>query len=52
MSPLPAVFALGDSWVHVHPSYSSNIPADVKAPVDEVLSFVTTLMIPNVDPDY
>ena len=52
MSPPPAVFALGDSWVHVCPSYSSDIPADVKAPVDETLSFVTALMIPNVDPDY
>jgi len=51
VSPLPAVFALGDSWVHVHPSYGGDIPADVKAPVDEALSFVTTLMIPNVDPD-
>jgi len=52
MSPLPAIFALGDSQVHVHPSYSSNIPADIKAPIDEALSFVTTLMIPNVNPDY
>jgi len=52
MFPPPAVFALGDSWVHVRPSYSSDIPADVKAPVDEALSFVTTLIIPNVDPDY
>ena len=49
--PLPAVFALGDSRVHVHPSYGSDIPTDVKAPVDEALSFVTALMIPNVNPD-
>ena len=51
MSPLPAVFALGDSWVHVRPSYGGDIPANIKAPVDEALSFVTALMIPHVDPD-
>jgi len=52
VSPLLAIFALGDSWIHVRPSYSSDIPADVKAPIDEALSFVTALMIPSVDPDY
>jgi len=52
VSPLPAIFALGDSRVHVCPSYSSDIPANIKVPIDEALSFVTTLMIPNVDPDY
>jgi len=51
MSPLPAVFTLGDSWVYVRPSYGGNIPANVKALVDEALSFVTALMIPNIDPD-
>ena len=51
VSPLPVVFALGNAQVHVCPSNSSNIPADVKALVDEALSFVTALMIPNVDPD-
>ena len=51
MFPLLAVFALGDAWVHVHSSNSSDIPVDVKAPVDETLSFVTALMIPNVDLD-
>jgi len=51
MSPLLAVFALGNSWIHVCPSYGGDIPADVKALVDETLSFVTALMIPNIDPD-
>ena len=51
VSPLSAVFALGDTRVHVCPSNSSDIPADVEAPVDETLSFVTALMIPNVNPD-
>ena len=51
MSSLPAVFALEDAWVHVCLSNSSNIPTNVKAPVDEGLSFVTALMIPNVDLD-
>ena len=51
MSPLSAVFVLEDAQVHVCPSNSSDILADIEAPVDEALSFVTTLMIPNVDPD-
>ena len=51
MSPPPAVFALGHAWVHVSPSDSSNIPANVKALIDEVPSFASTLIVPNVDPD-
>ena len=49
--PLLAVFALGDAWVHVRSSNSSDIPADIKVLVDETLSFVTALMIPNIDLD-
>ena len=51
MSPPPAVFALGHTQVHVRPSNSSDIPANIKAPIDEALSFASTLVIPNVDPD-
>ena len=49
--PPPAVFALGYAWVHVRPSNSSDISANVKALIDEALSFASALMIPNVDPD-
>ena len=51
MSPLSAVFVLEDAQVHVCPSNSSDIPANVKAPIDEALSFASTLVIPNVDLD-
>jgi len=51
MTPPPAVFALGHAWVHVGPSNSSDILANVKAPIDEALSFASALVIPNVDPD-
>jgi len=51
MTPPPAVFALGHVWVHISPFNSSNIPANVQAPIDEALSFTSTLVIPNVDLD-
>jgi len=33
MAPLPAVLALGYSWVHISISNSSNIPADIETSV-------------------
>jgi len=51
VTPPPAVFTLGHAWVHISPSNSSNIPANVKALIDEALSFASALVIPNVDPD-
>ena len=51
VSPPPAVFALGHAWIHVSPSDSSDIPANVKAPIDKALSFASALIIPNVNPD-
>jgi len=51
MSPPPAVFALGHTWVYVSPSDSSDIPANIKALIDEALSFASALIVPNVDPD-
>ena len=47
----PAVFALGYTRVHICHSNSSDIPANIKAPIDEALSFASALVIPNVDPD-
>jgi len=52
MSPLLAIFALGDSWVHVCSSYGSDISANIKAPINKALSFAATLVIPDVDPNY
>ncbi len=51
MTPPPAVFVLEYIQVHVCLSNSSNIPANVKAPIDEAVSFASALVIPNVDPD-
>ena len=51
MSPPPAVFALEHAQVHVSPSESNDIPANVKALIDKALSFASALIVPNVDPD-
>jgi len=51
MSPPLAVFALGHAQVHVRLSNSSDIPANIKVPIDEALSFASTLVIPNVNTD-
>ena len=50
VSPPPAIFVLGHAQVHVSPSDISNIPANIKAPIDEALSFASALIIPNVNP--
>ena len=50
VSPLLAIFVLGHTWVHVSPSYSSDIPANVKVLIDKALSFASALIIPNVNP--
>jgi len=51
VSPPPAVFALEHAQVHVSPSDSNGILANIKAPIDEALSFASTLIVPNVNPD-
>jgi len=52
MTPLPAIFALGDTWVHVCSLDCSNVVAYVEASVDEKFCVLTALNIPNVDPNY
>jgi len=34
MTPLPAVLALGDSWVHIHSSNSGDKTSNIKVSVD------------------
>jgi len=51
MSPLPAVFALGNSRVHVCSPDSSNVVADVEAPINEHFSVMTALNVPYINPD-
>ena len=50
VAPLPAVLALGDSWVHVCSLDGSGILSYVEAPVDEHLGVCPTLDIPNIGP--
>ena len=52
MTSLPAIFALGDTWVHVCSSDCSDVVTYVEASVDEKFCVLTALHIPNVDPDY
>jgi len=52
MTPLLAIFALGDTRVHVCSSDCSDVVAYVEASVDEEFCILTALNIPNVDPNY
>ena len=52
VTPLPAIFALGDTCVHVCSSDCSDVVTYVEASVDEKFCVLTALHIPNVDPDY
>jgi len=51
MTPLPAVFILGNAWIHVSTPNSSNILANIEALVNESFSFAFALDVPNVYPD-
>jgi len=50
MAPHPAIFVLGDTWVHVGASNGSDEPSDIEPSVDEGFGFRTTLGIPYVNP--
>ena len=52
MFPFPAVFTLGDSRIHVRSLDRSDIVAHVEASVNEELSILPALHIPNVNPNY
>jgi len=52
VTPLPAIFALGNTWVHVCSSDCSNVAAYVEASVDEKFCVLTTLNIPDVNQNY
>jgi len=51
MSPFPAIFALGNSGIHVCSSDSSDLVADIEASVYKHFSIVSTLNVPYVYPD-
>ena len=49
--PLPAILALGNSWIHVRTSNCGDVIAHIEAPVNEKFSIFSTLNIPDVDPN-
>jgi len=52
VTPLPAVLALQNPWVHVCSSDRSDVVANIKAPVGKHFSVLAALYIPYIDPDY
>jgi len=51
VTPLPAVAALGNVWVHESTSNCSYVLPEVKRSVDEGFSFGAVLRVPDVNPD-
>ena len=49
VTPFLAVFTLGDAWIHVATTYSSNEPSNVKSLVNEEFGLRATLRIPYID---
>ena len=47
--PFPAVFALGDAWIHVGTAHSSDEPSNVKSLVNEGFGLRAALRIPYTD---
>ena len=52
MSPLPTVFTLQYSWVHVSSANSRNKSSNIESSIDNVLHTRTTLVIPDIHPNY
>ena len=48
MAPLPTVLTLKDTWVRVGISNGSDVASNIEVSVDDVLSYRTTLGIPDV----
>ena len=48
MTPFSAVFALGGTNIHVCIMNGQNIASNIEAPVNQILSFLYTLGIPNI----
>jgi len=48
VTPSPAVLILGHTWIHVSTSNSGDVSSKVKAPVNEALSFLSTLEVSDV----
>jgi len=51
VAPFPAIFALGNSGIHICSSNRSNVVIHIEAPIDKQFSIMTTLYIPYIYPD-
>ena len=49
VTPFPAVFALGNTWIHVGAAHDSNEPSNVKSLVNKRFGLRATLRIPYID---
>ena len=52
MTPLPTVFTLRNSWVHICSANGCNKSSNVESTIDDVLCARTTLGVPDVHPYY
>ena len=52
ISPFPAILALRDAWIYICFSNSHNVTSDIKASVNKVFCFGTTLEVPNINPNH
>jgi len=52
VTPFPAIFALGNTWIHVCASDGGDESSYVKPSVNKGFSFGAVLSIPNVNPYY
>jgi len=51
VTPLPAIFILGDSRVHVCSFDHSDMIAHVEAPINKKFSILPALHVPNIYPN-
>jgi len=51
VAPLPAIFALRDSQIHIRSSNHGDVIAHIKAPVNKKFSVLTTSNIPDINPN-
>ena len=51
VTPLPAIFVLGDARVHVGTPHCSDNISDIESSVDDSFSIATILVVSNIDLD-
>ena len=52
MTPLPTVFTLRNSWVHICSANGCNKLSNIESTIDDVLCARTTLGVPDIHPYY